>query len=131
MKSRANGFSLVEVMMALVILGVISVIFLQTTRMSQKNTGKARDWQIESLVIEKTIENLRVDKTLAQMQILNTQSVDSSQGGKKVRVTVRGDLPPASIATNFPREALAQLTVSACRVGETDSLEVTTFVWVN
>ena len=50
-----RGFSVLEVLIALILLGVISVIYVQTTRFSQKNTGKSIDWQAEGVVVEKTI----------------------------------------------------------------------------
>jgi len=126
-----RGLSIIEVMVALVILGVISVIYMQTTRYAQKNAGKGIDWQAESVVIEKTIENLRVGYTVAQIQALNTSSIDSTQGKLRISVKVKGGVPPASIATSFSSDKLAQVTVTAKRDTFNDSIVVTTYLWIN
>ena len=123
--------SLIEVMVALVILGIVTQIFFQTTKYSQANQGKTRDWTAESAVIEKTIEGLRSDYTMTTLQGLSKSWVDSSQGSAKIAVAVRGSIPPTSVATGFPPEMLAQVRVSVMRVGDKDTLSVTTILWVN
>lgn len=135
MDSRSHrgrgGMSLVEVMIALVLLGVISMIFLQTTRFSQKNTGKSIDWQAETVVIEKTIENLRVGHTVAQLQAIDSSFVDTTQGTLRVQCRVKGGVPPSSVAMDFPPSRLAQITVTAKRTTFDDSIVVSTYLWVN
>lgn len=126
-----RGFSLIEVMMALVILGVVITIFFQTSKMSTKNQGKTRNWTGESAVLEKTVEGLRTDYSMTALQALSTSWVDSSQGSAKFAVTVRGSVAPPEIATTFPATMLAQVFVSVKKVGDTDSLAVTTVLWVN
>ena len=126
-----KGLSLLEVMIALVLLGVISMIFLQTTRFSQQNAGKSIDWQAESVVIEKTIENLRVGHTVAQLQILDTAFVDSTQGSLRIRCQVKGAVPPAAVTMGFPPSRLAQVTVMAKRTTFDDSIVVSTYLWLN
>lgn len=126
-----RGLSIIEVLVALVILGVISVIYMQTTRYAQKNAGKGIDWQAESVVVEKTIENLRVGYTVSQLQALNTSTIDSTQGRLRIRVKVKGGVPPASIATSFSSDKLAQVTVTAKRESFDDSITVTTYLWIN
>ena len=126
-----RGLSIIEVLMALVILGVISVVYLQSTRYAQNNTNKGIDWQAESVVIEKTLENLRVGYTVAQLQSLNTSTIDTTQGKLRIRVDVRGTKPPASVAVGFSPDRLAQVTVTAKRESFGDSISVTTYLWVN
>lgn len=126
-----KGMTMVEVLMALVILGIVTMIFFQTTKYSGSNQGKTRTWTIEAAVIEKTIESLRSDYSMTQLQSLSKSWIDSSQGGTKVAVTVRGSMAPSSVATGFPPQLLAQVQVSACRVSMPDTLSISTILWVN
>jgi prepilin-type N-terminal cleavage/methylation domain-containing protein len=126
-----RGFSLIEVMMALVILGVVMTIFFQTSRYSTKNQGKSRSWEGEAAVLEKTVESLRSDYTMTQLQALSATWVDSSQGTARYRVSVQGAVAPDSVATSFPQNMLAQVQVGVKKLGDTDSLQVTTLLWVN
>lgn len=123
--------SLVEVMIALVLLGVISMIFLQTTRFSQKNTGKSIDWQAENIVLEKTIENLRVGHTIAQLQKIDTSFVDTTQGTLRIQCKVNGSVPPAEVTNGFPPDRLAKITVMAKRTTFNDSIVISTYLWLN
>lgn len=131
LRAPRRGLSIIEVLMALVILGVVSVVYLQSTRFAQKNTNKGVDWQAESVVIEKTLENLRVGYTVTQLQTLNTSTMDTTQGKLRIRVNVRGSKPPSSVAVGFPPDRLAQVTVTAKRESFNDSITVTTYLWVN
>lgn len=126
-----RGMSLLEVMIALVLLGVISVIFLQTTRFSQKNTGKSIDWQAESVVIEKTIENLRVGHTVSMLQKMDSSFVDTTQGSIRVNCRVKGGIPPSSVTMGFPANRIAQVTVTAKRTSFNDSITISTYLWLN
>ena len=126
-----KGLSLVEVMIALVLLGVISMIFLQTTRFSQQNAGKAIDWQAESVVIEKTIENLRVGHTVSQLQAIDTSFVDATQGALRIQCRVKGAVPPSEVTMGFPASRLAMITVMAKRDTFDDSIVVSTYLWLN
>jgi prepilin-type N-terminal cleavage/methylation domain-containing protein len=126
------GLSLIEVMMALVVLGIVTMIFFQTTKYSGSNQKKTRDWTAEAAVIEKTMEGLRSDYSMTQLQALSLDRTDSSQGGKKIHVTARGTVPSTSVVgTDFPADMLAQVVVSAWRSGEKDTLTVSTLLWVN
>jgi hypothetical protein len=80
-------------------------------------------------VIEKTVENLRTDYTVSQLQSMNLKYVDSASGAPKMNVTVKGSIPPTSIATNFPPNMLAQLDVTVGRVNSRDTLAIRTIVW--
>lgn len=131
LRAPRRGLSIIEVLMALVILGVVSVVYLQSTRFAQKNTNKGVDWQAESVVIEKTLENLRVGYTVTQLQTLNTSTMDTTQGKLRIRVNVRGSKPPSSVAVGFSPDRLAQVTVTAKRESFNDSITVTTYLWVN
>lgn len=131
LRTPRRGISIIEVLMALVILGVISVVYLQSTRYAQANTNRGIDWQAESVVIEKTLENLRVGYTVTQLQAMNSTSLDTTQGKLRIRVNVRGGKPPASVAVGFPPDRLAQITVTAKRESFHDSISVTTYLWVN
>lgn len=126
-----KGFSLIEVMMALVILGIVTAIFFQTSRYSTKNQGKTRSWEGEAAVIEKTVEGLRSGYTMTQLQALSASWTDSSQGGTKYNVKVQGSVAPDSIAIGFPADMLAQMVVTVRKVGDTDSLKAATVLWVN
>lgn len=126
-----RGMSLLEVMIALVLLGVISVIFLQTTRFSQQNTGKSIDWQAESVVIEKTIENLRVGHTVSQLQKMDSTFVDKTQGAVKVNCRIQGAIPAGNVTMGFPANRIAQVTVTAKRSGYDDSITISTYLWLN
>lgn len=126
-----RGFSLIEVMMALVILGVVMTIFFQTSRYSTKNQAKSRSWEGEAAVLEKTVESLRSDYTMTQLQAISTSWVDSSQGTARYQVSVQGAVAPDSVATSFPQNMLAQVQVGVKKLGDTDSLQVTTLLWVN
>lgn len=130
--AERRGLSLLETMMALVVLGVAISLFFQTTRFAQRNAGKSEDWQLECAAMEKAIERLRGDHTVTQLQSMDSSWIDSSQG---VGVAMRcvGGVAPSSIATTFPAELLAQLRLTARRAIDTASapLEIVTLVWVN
>lgn len=126
-----KGLSLIEVMMALVILGIVVQIYFQTAKYSNKNQGKTRSWTAEAAVVEKAMESLRTDYSMPVLQSMNRTWVDSTQGTAKVAVSVRGGIPSTSITTGFPPEMLAQMTVKATRIGEKDTLSVTAVLWVN
>jgi prepilin-type N-terminal cleavage/methylation domain-containing protein len=126
-----KGLSLIEVMMALVILGIVVQIYFQTAKYSGQNQGKTRSWTAEAAVIEKTMESLRTDYSMTVLQSMNKSWIDSSQGTARIAVNVTGGQPSAAATTGFPAEMLAQMIVRASRVGETDTLSVTTILWVN
>jgi|ERR1035437_2596839 prepilin-type N-terminal cleavage/methylation domain-containing protein len=126
-----KGFSLIEVMMALVILGIVMAIFFQTSKYSTSNQGKTRSWEGEAAVMEKTVEDLRSDYNMTQLQSLSSSWTDSSQGGAKYLVSVHGSVAPDSIATGFPPSMLAQMVVTVKKAGDTDSLKAATVLWVN
>lgn len=126
-----RGLSMLEVLIALVILGIVSVVYMQTTRFAQKNTVKSIDWQAEASVVEKAIENLRTGHTVAKLQMLDSSWTDSTQGNLRIQVRARGGIPPASVANGFPADRLAQITVVAKRTTYQDSMSVTTYLWVN
>lgn len=126
-----RGMSMIEVMVALVILGVVITIFFQTSKYSTRNQGKTRSWTAEAAVLEKTVEGLRSDSSMTTLQSMNASWIDSSQGGAKIQVTVVGSLPPSTVATTFPANMLAQLQITVKKLTESDSLCVTTVLWVN
>ncbi|MEN9307337.1 MAG: hypothetical protein RL173_1269 [Fibrobacterota bacterium] len=127
---RKSGFSVMEVLIALVVLGIFATIYAQTTQLSQKNTGKATDWQLEGTVIEKTIESVRTGYSLHQLQNVDSSWIDST-GRFKVSVSMKGGTPPASVCNGFSPEQLAQVSLVARRDGFDDSLSITTYLWVN
>jgi len=127
---RKSGFSVMEVLIALVVLGIFATIYAQTSQLSQKNTGKSTDWQLEGTVIEKTIESMRTGHSLYELQHIERSWIDST-GRFKVDVSIKGGTPPSSVCNGFSPDQLAQLTVVARRQGFHDSLSVTTYVWVN
>jgi prepilin-type N-terminal cleavage/methylation domain-containing protein len=125
------GLSLIEVLMALVVLGIVTMIFFQTSKYSGSNQKKTRNWTAEAAVIEKTMESLRSDYSMTQLQSLALSLTDSSQGGAKIKVAARGSVPSSSLATGFPADMLAQVVVSAYKVGEKDTLTISALLWVN
>lgn len=125
-----NGFSILEVLIALILLGVISVIYVQTSRYSQTNTGKSIDWQAEGVVIEKTFERFRTGYTLKQLQTFQGSWTDST-GKVKIAVRATGGIPPASVCKGSCPEQLAQVTVQAKRENFHDSISITAYLWVD
>jgi prepilin-type N-terminal cleavage/methylation domain-containing protein len=125
-----KGFSLMEVMIALVILGIAVSVFFRVTTMSQKNVTKGRSWQVEADLVERTIESLRSDSTIPSLQAMNTTWIDSSMG-EKIKLHVVGDRASESVAPDFPRDMVAQMTITAMRVGAPDSVTVSTVLWSN
>jgi len=127
---RKSGFSVMEVLVALVVLGIFATIYAQTSQLSQKNTGKSTDWQLEGTVVEKTIESLRTGHSLQELQHADSSWIDST-GRVKVSVSLKGGIPPSSVCDGFSPEQLAQISLVARRQGFDDSLSITTYVWVN
>jgi prepilin-type N-terminal cleavage/methylation domain-containing protein len=125
-----RGFSILEVLIALILLGVISAIYVQTTRFSQKNTGRSIDWQAEGVVIEKTFEHFRTGYTLKQLQTFQGSWTDST-GKVKIAVRATGGIPPASVCKGACPEQLAQVTVQAKRENFPDSISITAYLWVD
>jgi len=130
-RSPHAGLSLIEVMMALVVLGIVTMIFFQTSKYSGSNQKKTRNWTAEAAVIEKTMESLRSDYSMTQLQALSLSLTDSSQGGARIKVTARGSVPSTAVATGFPADMLAQVVVSANKVGDPDTLTISALLWVN
>jgi prepilin-type N-terminal cleavage/methylation domain-containing protein len=128
---RRRGFSMIEVMMALVILGIVISIFYQTSKYSTRNQGKTRSWEGEAAVMETTVEGLRTGYSMTQLQNLSSSWTDSSQGGNRYAVTVAGSVAPDSVATTFPASMLAQVVITVKKLGDTDSLKASTILWVN
>jgi prepilin-type N-terminal cleavage/methylation domain-containing protein len=128
MKNR--GFSLIEVMMALVILGIALEIFFRTTSMAQKNNAAGRDWQLETTVVERTIERLRIDSTVTALQNMNLSWIDSSMG-QKVQLIAVGSVASNNVAPDFPADMVAQVSIKAIRIGMTDTTAVTAVIWSN
>lgn len=125
-----KGFSMMEVLIALVILGIGIEVFFRITSLSQRNVGKARDWQLEADLIAKTVEGMRNDSTVTALQQLNRSWIDSTMG-QKVRIHVVGSQASHETAPDFPRDMVAQLEITAARVDAKDSLVVTTVLWCN
>lgn len=127
-KSHSGGFNLMEVLIALIVLGVISVIYLQMSRYSQKNTGKSVDWQSESVLIEKTIENLRTGHTTSGLRTMDSTWVDSTNSAAD-SLTVLGSAPDPSFCGIYC-DSLAQITVKAKRRNFDDSISIVTYLFV-
>lgn len=125
-----KGFSLMEVMIALVILGIAVEIFFRITSMSQKNVSKGRNWQQEAGLVERTIESLRNDSTLTSLQQMDRTWIDSSFG-TPIRMHVTGSPATETVAPDFPRDMVALVTVTATPSNGSDSLVVSTVLWSN
>lgn len=128
MKTRF-GLTMLEVLIALAILGVIATIFAQTSRNAQKITGKSENWDQEGIVIEKTIENLRVDYSLARLRNLESTWVDT-KGQFAISISVKGSTPSAADCPGYPVARLAKISLTARRSTTKDSIVATTFLLV-
>lgn len=129
MKS-AKGLTMLEVLIALVILGVIATIFATTTRISQRMTGKSANWDQEGNAIVKTLENLRVDYTLEQLRDFDSSWTDV-RGQYPIRIKVEGHTPTAADCPGYPVTRLARMVITAQRTtAAVDSIVATTFVLV-
>lgn len=120
---------MMEVLIALAILGVIATIFAQTSRNAQKITGKSENWDQEGVVIEKTIENLRVGYSLAKLRSLDCTWVDQ-KGQFAISITAKGSTPLAADCPGYPVTRLAKLALTARRTSTKDSIVATTFLLV-
>lgn len=125
-----KGFSLLEVLVALVLLGLISGIYMYTSHASQKNTGQSVDWQAEGVAIEKAIELLRTGHTLAQVQTFDSTWIDNSSR-LNIEVHAKGGTPDPEVCVGFDPNKLAKVTVRAHRATSTDTLSITTYLWLN
>lgn len=125
-----KGFSMMEVLISLVILGIGIEVFFRITSLSQKNVGNARNWQLEADLIAKTVEGMRNDSTVTALQQINRSWIDSSMG-QKVRMRAVGSQASHETAPDFPRDMVAQLEITAARIEATDSLVITTVLWCN
>jgi prepilin-type N-terminal cleavage/methylation domain-containing protein len=128
----AKGFSLLEVLVALVLLGLISGIYMYTSHASQKNTGKSVNWQAESVAIEKAVELLRSGHTLGQVQHFDSSWIDNTSR-MNIDVTAIGDFPPDSVCQKYgvDQKKLAQVTITAKRTTASEGLTITTYLWLN
>lgn len=120
---------MMEVLVALVILGIVATIFAQTSRISQRMSGRAQNWDQEGVAIESVLENLRVDYTLPRLRNLDS-SWTENKGQYKLTMRVVGSTPEASDCPGYPVTRLAKVSVSAQRSDLRDSLQVTTFILV-
>lgn len=126
---RHGGLTMLEVLIALVILGIIAMLFGLSTRLAQKNSGKSVDWVQEGIVIEKTIENLRIGHTLDTLRKMDSSWADST-GQYKILVNAKGTTPAAADCPGYPVSNLAKMVITAKRPTIQDSVVVTTFIWI-
>lgn len=127
---RRNGLTMLEVLIALVVLAIIATLFGQTTRIAQKTSGKSVDWMQEGIVIEKTLENLRIGHTLATLRQMDSGPWTDSSGQYHVVVKAVGTTPTDADCPGYPVSNLAGMTVTARRRDFRDSVVVKTFLWV-
>ncbi|MBK9575631.1 MAG: type II secretion system protein [Fibrobacterota bacterium] len=128
MKLR-TGLSLLEVLIALVVLGIIAAFFAQSSTIAQRTTGRSVDWVQEGTVIEKTVENLQVGHTLARLRGFDSSWTDIS-GQFPIQVTAKGAKPDSAAFGKVPTSNLALMTISARRATYKDSVVVKTVMWV-
>jgi prepilin-type N-terminal cleavage/methylation domain-containing protein len=130
--TAGRGLTLLEVMIALVILGLIASVYLVTSRMSQKNTGKSTDWQVESVAIDKTVERLHLIQNLSTLRGYRDSLTDSTSK-LLVDVTVRGSTPSAVVCGSFcgggGSGGVAEISIKAKRRNFSDSIVVTTYLF--
>ena len=129
MKRRTLGLTMLEVLIALVILGIIATLFAQSSRISQQTSGRSVDWVQEGIALEKAIENLRVGHTLTGLQTLDSAWTDST-GQFPVQLTAVGAKPDPANYPGYSVSNLSLMTISARRPSYRDSVVVTTFLWV-
>jgi prepilin-type N-terminal cleavage/methylation domain-containing protein len=124
-----RGMTMLEVLIAVVILGVIVTLFAESSTLSRKLTGRSANWVQEGIVVEKTLENLRVGRSLANLRGLDSTGVDNT-GQYPVRIRVVGSQPQAADCPGYPVTNLAKIRLSARRDSlGTDSVSVTTYIW--
>ncbi|MBK8804508.1 MAG: prepilin-type N-terminal cleavage/methylation domain-containing protein [Fibrobacteres bacterium] len=124
-----SGLSMLEVLIALVVLGIIVTLYTHTSRIAQRTTGASIDWIQEGVVIEKTVENLRIGHTLDRLQTFDSSWTDNSSQFV-IHVSAKGEAPnPADFAA-IPTANLAVMTISARRSTFRDSVVVKTVLWV-
>lgn len=128
MKTRL-GLSMLEVLIALVMLGIIATLYAQSSRIAQRTTGKSVDWVQEGTVIEKTVENLRIGHSLATLQSFDSAWTDKS-GQFPIQVTAKGAPADPAEFKNTPTSNLAVMTISARRDAYKDSVVVKTVLWI-
>lgn len=117
-----------EVLIALVVLGIVTMIFFQTTTFSLRNIGRSSNWQQEEVVVEKTIERLRMVRSASHLKALDSTGADRTSG-IPIQVRVKGNIPAASVCAGFACDSLAQITVVAKRANSKDSLRISTYIF--
>jgi len=125
----SKGLTMLEVLIALVVLGVIATIYAQTSRNAQKMSGRSENWDQEGIAIEKTLENLRVDYTLPLLRAMESTWVDR-KGQFAITIRVKGSEPVAADCPGYPVTRLAKMVLVAKREAVADSLVATTFLLV-
>ncbi|MCB9497603.1 MAG: prepilin-type N-terminal cleavage/methylation domain-containing protein [Fibrobacteria bacterium] len=123
------GLTMLEVMIALVILGVVATLFAQTTRMTRQMAGKSENWDQEGIAIESALENLRVDYSLPALRALDSTWTDA-RGQFRITMHARGSTPTDADCPGYPVTRLAKVVLTARRANLLDSLQTTTFLLV-
>jgi prepilin-type N-terminal cleavage/methylation domain-containing protein len=123
------GLTMLEVLVALVILGVIVTLYAQSSSISRKLSGRSTDWDQEGIAIEKTIENLRLRTDLARLRTIDSSWRDST-GQYAIDLTVKGATPTEGDCPGYPVQRLARVSILAHRRSQRDSVAVTTYVLV-
>lgn len=126
---RRAGLTMMEVLVALVVLGVVVTIFAQTSRIATRMTGRSMSWDQEGIALEKTIEHLRTDYTLPELRNMNSSWVDG-KGQYPIAIKVKGSTPTAADCPGYPVARLAKVELVARRTTIADSIAVTTFILV-
>ncbi len=120
---------MLEVLIALVVLGIIAMLFAQTSRISQRTAGKSVDWVQEGVAIEKTVENLRIGHGLEDLRNMDSSWTDHS-ASFPIQMSTKGEVPNIVDYGAIPVERLAVVTISARRTSYQDSVVVKSILWV-
>jgi type II secretory pathway pseudopilin PulG len=120
--------TLLEILIALVILGILTTVLFRTMNSSITDMGRASNNQAEVVAVERTVENLRRQHSASHLRGLDSSGTDSSSG-VRIQVHVKGGAPPSSISGTWPCDSVAEMTVSAKRQNSPDSLRISTYLF--
>ena len=131
-----RGFSLLEVLIALVISAISISIIYSSLRYTGTNSRDSRNRQMEAGALESGLEGISRYTDIAHLQTLDSSWTDASQGAP-VSVTAKGSHPPPSALSDCAdsvaaKAYLAQIQLKAWRTSGVgpDTLSVTTYMWV-
>jgi len=132
---RRGGFTLLEVLMAMVISSIGISVTYACLKYSGTNGRDSRNRQMEAGALESGLEGISRYTSIAALQGLDSSWTDASQGST-ISLTAKGSIPPPTAlkdcADSVAAKAfLAQIQLKAWRTSGigADTLSVTTLLW--